>query len=333
MKRRSIATVVLSIALLIAVAMPSSPILATSPGVNGRIVFRRFFNDAHTWGALFTIRPDGTGLLHVTHPQRGVVHESPDWSADGRWIVYNRIWEGHRGRIFKIHPDGTGRMNLSRTCTPAVNCVIDARPAWSPDGERIAFWRGFGHRPSQDPREADLMVMRADGTGVRKVTDHDRPIAFGDFGPQWSPNGERLVFNRLNKKRGLWAIMTIKLDGTGLRRLTPWRLDAGGGPDWSPDGRWIVFRSHTTTHVTRTNVCMVHPNGTALHRITSTEDGAISWLSSSFSPNGSRITVGRAPGVGEAADVWTMKLDGSDLRNVTQSVRWDSFPDWGPRRT
>jgi TolB protein len=320
--------------LVIAAMLASGPADATPPGQNGRIAFRRFLNDAHTWGALFTIKPDGTGLRHVTHPRRGVVHEAPDWSPNGRWIAYNRTWEGHRRRIFRIHPDGTGRMSLSGTCSPATNCIIDASPAWAPNGNRIAFSRGFGHDPSKNPTEVDLMVMRADGTGVRKVTDHVRHH-YEDWGPQWSPNGKRLVFERLNTVHDLWAIVTIRLDGSGARRLTPWRLSAGDGPDWSPDGRWIVFRSHIDTDVERSNIWLVHPNGSGLHRITSTSGGTIAWRSSSFSPNGLRIVTARAPGVGAAgnADVYTMNLDGSGPKNVTQSARWDSFPDWGPRRT
>ena len=82
----AIATVV-STMLLTAV-----PARATFPGKNGRIAFRRYLNDAHTRAAIFTINPDGTGLLQLTHPRRGVAHEVPDWSPDGKWIAYERDW-------------------------------------------------------------------------------------------------------------------------------------------------------------------------------------------------------------------------------------------------
>ena len=41
---------------------------ATPPGQNGLISFRRYFNDDHTNGALFTIRPDGAGETQITFP-------------------------------------------------------------------------------------------------------------------------------------------------------------------------------------------------------------------------------------------------------------------------
>jgi Tol biopolymer transport system component len=58
------------------------------------------------------------------------------------------------------------------------------------------------------------------------------------------------------------------------------------------------------------------------------------WQSGSFSPNGKKITAGKAPGVGPAgnADVYVMNIDGSGRRNVTKSTPWESAPDWGPAR-
>jgi hypothetical protein len=38
------------------------------------------------------------------------------------------------------------------------------------------------------------------------------------------------------------AIHRVGIDGTGLERLTPWRLNASD-PDWSPDGQRITFDS------------------------------------------------------------------------------------------
>jgi hypothetical protein len=74
----------------------------------------------------------------------------------------------------------------------------------------------------------------------------------------------------------LHAIVTVRRDGTKHRRLTPWRLDAGF-PDWSPNGRWITFKSQIEGR-RQTNVWLVHPNGTDLHRITHTFGGTYTWL-------------------------------------------------------
>jgi TolB protein len=303
---------------------------ATVRGKNGRIAFRRYLNKAETRGAIFTIKPDGTGERQITHPRRGFVTDEPDWSPNGRWIVYHHEAEGEfPSRLFKIRPDGSNRKHLSGTCERPCG---DSFPAWSPKGKRIALQRescGTGMN-----NLIAIYVMRADGTHPRRVTHKNATCAsshrFSDHTPQWSPSGNRLTFERFDNKRGKQAIFTIRLDSSGLRRLTPWRIDASA-PDWSPNGRWIVFRTQEQSE-TRGNIALVHPDGTGFHRITHSR-GKHKWLSSSFSPNGKKIQAGRVPGRGKAgnADVYVMNLDGTGLRNVTKSGAWESASDWGPR--
>ena len=57
------------------------------------------------------------------------------------------------------------------------------------------------------------------------------------------------------------------------------------------------------------------------------------WLSCSLSPNGNKIHAGHFPGFGDdrAADVYVFDLDGSNIRNVTESNAWESASDWAPQ--
>ena len=89
---------------------------------------------------------------------------------------------------------------------------IGYAPAWSPDGQRIAF-----------VTRGDLWVADADGKHTGKlVSDADQPA--------WSPNGRRLAFERSG------AVWTIRADGLDERRLA-----VGAHPAWSPDGRRLAF--------------------------------------------------------------------------------------------
>ena len=319
------------------------PAHATAPGKNGRIAFRRYFNAAHTYGAIFTIDPDGGGLRQVTHPHQGVLTTDPDWSPNGRWIAYDRV-ANDTSRIYKKRADGTDKMNLSGSCTG--ECLSDLGPAFSRNGARIAFTRGAGTCTGEpgDRCLVTVQVRRADGTHVRRVTQPDATTAihnrYEDNWPQWGPHDRRIAFERRDNNRLLGpdlqahAIFTVRLDGTHLRRLTPWRLDAAQ-PDWSPNGRWILFRSHENGD-RQNNLYLVHPDGSDLHRVTHTFTGGeptATWGHATFSPDGTMITASHKPGVGKPGnpDVWVMNLDGSGLRDVTNSVIWDSAPDWGPR--
>jgi Tol biopolymer transport system component len=302
------------------------PLSAGAPvdGDNGRVAFRKYLDDGQTRGAIFTVRSDGSGLRQLTHPPSDVITTEPDWSPNGHWIVYHRQ-ASDISRIFKIRPNGTHRTSLSQK---------GSFPAWSPHGRRIAF-----QRDSCGAGATNLLsvyVMRADGTHIRRVTQKSATCATShrleSHSPQWAPSGNRLAFERLDHKRELQAVFTVRLDGTGARRLTPWRMDAAQ-PDWSPNGRWIAFRTHEQSD-TKGNIGLVHPDGTGLHLVTHGGD-KFKWLSCSFSPNGNKITAARVPGSGQTdnADVYTMRLDGSDRVNLTQSTNaWESAPDWGPRR-
>src|SRR5207244_200820 len=81
---------------------------ATSPGKNGPIAFRRYFNDDQSWGAVFTIGSDGRGARQVTHPPRGTVDDQPDWAPDGSLLVFSRMPKDAPSHLWVVKPDGTG---------------------------------------------------------------------------------------------------------------------------------------------------------------------------------------------------------------------------------
>ena len=320
-----------------ATRLTSAAAMLTTSGQDGRIAFRRYFDADHTTGAIFTIRPDGHGTRQVTHPSAARLTTEPDWSPNGHWIVYDVLPHGDedRSRLAKIHPDGTGRVSLAGSCVAP--CLTDGFPAWSPSGARIAFQRGLGPRVHHNKVVAIFVLRVRTGTARQvtqqgRATDVDAP--WQDEAPTWSPSGRRIAFERFSRSTDHQAIFTVRTNGTGLRRITPWSLDASQ-PDYSPDGRWILFRTEEESD-TAGNLALVHPGGSGLHAVTHAAPGKAKWLSSSFSPTGRRITAGRYPVVnGEPgnADVYVMDLHGRHRHNVTKTPnKAESAPDWGPRR-
>jgi len=193
-------------------------------------------------------------------------------------------------------------------------CSAEYSPAWSPDGKRIAYGREVNFSSER------IYVKDADGTGAHQVVP-SRPRT-RDYGPQWSPSGKRLVFGRSDFRRNKSAVFTIRVDGTRLHRITPWRMNAGGSLDWSPNGRWILFQNHTGG-IHLSTIWLVRPTGENRHSITTTAGGA-TWESGSFSPDGQRIVVV----LGTSISVLSKR--GDILQTITASAV-DGDPDWGSR--
>ena len=92
----------------------------------------------------------------------------------------------------------------------------DKLPAWSPDGQEIAF-------SSRRGGDYDIYVMDVDGKNVRQLTEHPDK----DLSPAWSPDGQEIVFS--SRRGGNYDIYVINADGTNLRQFTNHPAD-----DWAP---------------------------------------------------------------------------------------------------
>lgn len=315
---------------------PATQDVTRATAKNGKIVFRRWLNDQHTHGDIFTIDPDGTGLFRVTHTPHGASTE-PDPSPNGRWIDYMVIRHGDlaTGRIYKIHPNGSGKTKLSTGCTGV--CIGDGFPDWSSTG-LIAFSRSLSKDPSKPIGFSAIFVMRPDGSHVRQITLTSESAgtgnAFYDESPGWAPSGRRIAFDRGRNSDDLHAIFTARLNGTQGRRLTPWWLDASQ-PQYSPNGAWIAFRSGENSD-TSGNIWLVRPDGSGLHKLTHTHPGKGKWQSCAFSPDGSSVVSAKNRIVGgdqQNADVYIVPVGGGTPVDVTNTPNaWESAPDWGTGR-
>jgi Tol biopolymer transport system component len=313
---------------------------ADATSSNGKIAFRTYFDGQQSWGAVFTISPDGSGARQLTHPPRGTVDDQPFWAPNGSLIAFSRLPEGSLAHIWVMAPDGTGRKPVGRLCPAGATeqtCPDDSGASFSPDSRLIAFTQSTGR--VKDDRFGEnwiehsaLAVMNLDGGGRRVVY---RGAAFsGDLQyPAFSPNGKQLVFERhvssFAKPAGKHAVFVIGLDGSGLRRITRWSENDGDGPDWSPNGKWILFRSHVDETGPQSQYFLTRPDGRGRKQLTHFRKGT-HVASASFSPNGRSIVFAKGPEGGNI-DLYEMRLDGSHVRRLTRSPLWQSAPDWGPR--
>jgi TolB protein len=133
----------------------------------------------------------------------------PAWSPDGRQIVFQRYDESSQTfGLFVVPAAGGAATEL--TSDPGHS---DLQPAWSPTGIRILFVSDRGDNP-QGADQLDLWVMKADGSGVRRLTNTPND----ERDPAWSPDGSRIVYSGEGSVHGAASSQIYVSDANGSHR-------------------------------------------------------------------------------------------------------------------
>jgi TolB protein len=301
----------------------------------GRIVFRRYSDAAQTHGAIFTIRTDGTRERRLTNPPVGTSDDKPDWSPDGKQVVFQHCGESIQCSIWTMPATG-GKATAVRVHCRLKGGDCDASdPSWTPDGRIVLTLsqgsvRTLGGQDQIQQSEIELVDPR---------TGHQRTIIAlkgwkGDLlTPAMSPDRRTVAYTHSNairiKPSAGEALFTVGVDGRGNRRVAPWDLGGGDGPSFSPTGT-ILFRSHAGHDDNRqSDFWTVRRDGSDLKQLTHFKEGTLV-RSASYSPDGDWI-VSATDGVGGNADLFAMQANGTGKVFITHTELWDSAPDWSPK--
>src|SRR5689334_421553 len=135
-RRRTVAVAAALAAAAVALAVSAAPSQATYHAKNGRIAFRRYFDQNHQVSAIYTINIDGTSEQRITHAPKGSVDDQPDWSPDGSLIAFTRCPANAACAVYLMHADGTGLKRLTPVCNGIPpKCEDDGNVTFLPDGK------------------------------------------------------------------------------------------------------------------------------------------------------------------------------------------------------
>jgi len=237
---------------------------------NGRKI--AFESDRDRDAEIYVMNADGSGQRNLT--RNSLLDENPVWSPDGRKIAFIGTRE-HNSDVYVMNADGSGQRRLTRGMGPLFRLrgtpsglSRPPSPAWSPDGQRIAF---LG-KPNGG---WELYVINVNGSDQRRLTYS------GAGSPAWSPDGQTIAFVSSSPEEA-FGVYVVNADGSGQRNLSR-SLAYDAEPAWSPDGRSIAFRS---TRDGNAEIYVVNADGSGLRRLTHSpgRDGSPAW-----SPDGRRI--------------------------------------------
>lgn len=271
---------------------------SSESGPKGKIVYVCQIFRIQAQDQICIINADGTGWrrLTMTNTARSFY---PSLAPDGNSVVFSSNIDGN----FKLN-----ELTLAGQLT-SLGDTVGIAPEVSPDNKHVVFTNNNGQQDM-------IWIMDRDGS-------HRRLLYYPAWDPTWSPDGSHVLF--ATNIDGKDQLASITLDGTEFRQITNLPF-LRGRSDWSADGAHIVtYSGKPWEH----ELYMLNPDGSNLHQITPSGGNS---QGPSFSPDGQWVAFTAyfdAIGNNNGCEIYIMRIDGSNLKRLTNNNYCDWQPRWG----
>ncbi|MGB8983872.1 MAG: hypothetical protein WCC12_18525 [Anaerolineales bacterium] len=267
----------------------------------GRLIFTCTRGD---YNQLCMINADGTGYQQLSKLEAHSYY--PVYSPLGGSVVYASNQNGGVFDLFLFVFDGARLLRL----TQQIGNVIS--PSFSPDGAKILF----ANRAAEGPTS----LWTVDSTGANPDLLYAGPNTI--VAADWAPVGNRIAFAMAVDQPDSYDVFLMNEDGTNVRQLTRGLPGIGGSLDWSPDGRFLLIYAGPPGDK---NIFLIDVDAQTAAQLTTGGNNA----ASSFSPDGQWIAFNSLRN-NDQADIFIMRTDGTDVRQVTNNPEPDWQPQWEP---
>ncbi len=222
---------------------------------------------------------------------------------------------GPGAEIYAMRPDGSEMRRLT------TNTLFDTDPAWSPDGNRIAFVSTPDSLPGAPGRKPDIFVMNEDGSEARRLFQS----SLAAWHPRWSPDGRRIAFENYDPAVSGFRVYVMDADGSNVRQI-PSAAGENFSPEWSPDGTRILFLSNRPPRNWWT-MYIVNADGTGERQLSDDSVCFHNIFAIRWSPDGSRIAYTCES---EGGSIYSVRPDATDRRLLIAHPGDNPSQDFGP---
>jgi Tol biopolymer transport system component len=301
------------VACVLALVGTARPAEAAFPGANGKIAFE---GDSGIFVTDRNMSTDDEARLSDSSDSE------PAWSPDGQRIAFVRNQGGGDTDIYVMDADSStdDAVNISNDIS---NDTLDEdlHPAWSPDGQDIAFM--------SDPGDGqNIYIMDTDPSTDDEVLISD-PSGGAEYDPDWSPDGRKIAFVGNQDGNNEIYVMDTDPSTDDAIKITKTAFNGSWDPDWSPDGRKITFARGSCAYGCWSSIAVMNRDGSGLKKITQrtccgTDSDPV------WSPDGRKIAFARQPRRSPYYNILVMNNDGTGRKKITNDGHNHYAPDWQP---